>query len=418
MNRKTALLKTAQFAKKHKLKTNTIVVLFAIIILSCYFKDFILKIMGYIFAPLRFVCSKSKKFLKRLLTPVYLFCKRNRITILKVECTFVAVSLILIYMFNENYLHSVLGDEDTGVFAFTSEEDTYRQEEENTVDIKDISMNLSGKNDSVGKTDKENVINSSEDEYNNIEDIMPKVLLDQPLYYISLNRALNTVTIYTYDENGEYNVPVKAMRCSTGGDKTPLGTYNLSDKFKFATLQFNSYGQYCTRITGAILFHSSTYTALRKDTLSAEDYNKLGESVSHGCVRLTTEDAKWIYDNCDEGTVVTIYDGEDEGPLGKPETIKVPEGTLWDPTDPDPENPWKDKVPVISGASNKIVYEYDDYNIMDGITAVDTCGNDITDDIVVEGTVNMEVPGVYTVTYRVADALGRKDEVTVEITVM
>lgn len=38
-----------------------------------------------------------------------------------------------------------------------------------------------------------------------------------------------------------------------------------------------------------------------------------------GCVRLTVEDAKWIAENCPEGTTVEIYDGEDPGPLGKPE---------------------------------------------------------------------------------------------------
>lgn len=414
MNRRSVLKKTAKFAKKHKLKNNTIMLMFAVIILSCYLKDFIFKLIGYVFVPFRFIYDRCKDFVKIILAPVCSFCKKNKVGILKFECTFLAVSFILLYVFNENYLQSVWGDENTGASALEPWE-VYSREED-TVSIEAVALNISKENDR--KEEAEIVINNTDNEYdNNTEDKLPKVLLNQPLYYISLNRALNTVTIYTYDDEGNYNVPVKAMRCSTGGEETPLGTFTLSDKFKFAALQFNSYGQYCTRITGAILFHSSTYTALRKDTLSAADYNQLGESVSHGCVRLTTADAKWIYDNCDAGTVVTIYDGDEEGPLGKPETIKVPEGTLWDPTDPSPENPWNDKKPVISGAVNRVVYEYDSYSVMDGITAADTCGNDITDDIEVKGTVDMEVPGVYTVTYSVEDVLGRKDEVTVEITV-
>lgn len=413
MNRKTALKKTARFAKEHKLKTGTIMVLFSVIILSCYLKDFIFKLIGCVFAPFRRVCGMMGGFFKRIFSPVYLFCRKNRTAILKFECTFLVGSFILLYMFNKNYLQSVWGDE-TGVSALEPWENS---EEENTINIDAVTWNTSKENNGEDETEK--VINKEENEYdnNNIEEKLPKVLLEQPLYHINLNRLLNTVTIYTYDETGNYNVPVKAMRCSTGGENTPLGTFALSDKFKFATLQFNSYGQYCTRITGAILFHSSTYTAHRKDTLSADDYNQLGESVSHGCVRLTTADAKWIYDNCDAGTVVTIYDSQDEEPLGKPETMKVPAGTLWDPTDPDLDNPWNDKMPVISGASNKIIYEYDDYSILEGITAVDTCGNDITDDIVVEGDVNVNIPGVYTVTYKVRDVLGRTDEITVEITV-
>ncbi len=35
------------------------------------------------------------------------------------------------------------------------------------------------------------------------------------------------------------------------------------------------------------------------------------------------EDAKWIAENCSEGTTVEIYDGEDPGPLGKPEAEKI-----------------------------------------------------------------------------------------------
>ena len=63
-----------------------------------------------------------------------------------------------------------------------------------------------------------------------------------------------------------------------------------------------------------------------------------------GCVRLTVEDAKWIAENCPEGTTVEIYDGEDPGPLGKPEAQKLDKSDPdyhWDPTDPDEENPWQ-----------------------------------------------------------------------------
>ena len=63
-----------------------------------------------------------------------------------------------------------------------------------------------------------------------------------------------------------------------------------------------------------------------------------------GCVRLTVEDAKWIAENCPEGTTVEIYDGEDPGPLGKPEAQKLDKSDPdchWDPTYPDEENPWQ-----------------------------------------------------------------------------
>ena len=64
-------------------------------------------------------------------------------------------------------------------------------------------------------------------------------------------------------------------------------------------------------------------------------YNKLGTVASHGCIRLRAGDAKWIYDNCDIGTKVTIYDNKKvPGPFDKPKAQKLSSSHTWDPTDP------------------------------------------------------------------------------------
>ena len=164
-------------------------------------------------------------------------------------------------------------------------------------------------------------------------------------YYIRINRKQNCVTIYTQDEEGEYTVPYKAMVCSTGlYNATPRGTYQISTKYLWRELYGGVYGQYATRIHGGILFHSVPYYKRAKDTLCTDKYNKLGQQASMGCVRLTVEDAKWIAENCPEGTTVEIYDGEDPGPLGKPEAQKLDKSDPdchCDPTDPDEENPWQ-----------------------------------------------------------------------------
>lgn len=47
-----------------------------------------------------------------------------------------------------------------------------------------------------------------------------------------------------------------------------------------------------------------------KPTLSVKSFEALGTPASHGCVRLLVSDAKWIYDNCKEGTIITVYEGE------------------------------------------------------------------------------------------------------------
>ncbi len=167
-------------------------------------------------------------------------------------------------------------------------------------------------------------------------------------YAIKVNRALNTVTIYAQDKDGAYTVPVKAMICSTArsGYVTPLGTFSLSKNRSEWRLMFDdSYGQYACSFSGSYLFHSVCYSAPSHDALLYQEYNDLGSPASMGCVRLQVADAKWIYENCPAGTVVTIYDdSEDPGPLGKPDRVvdQITEETNngWDPTDPAEGNPW------------------------------------------------------------------------------
>lgn len=163
-------------------------------------------------------------------------------------------------------------------------------------------------------------------------------------YYIKVNRQSNCVTVYAKDDNGEYTVPVKAMVCSVGlNNTTPLGVGEISDKYDWRLLFGDVYGQYAVRFNGHIMFHSVPYTTTSKDALKEGEYNLLGQPASQGCIRLSVADAKWIYDNCRKGTQVEVYDSADPGPLGKPESIYVDPYSFfrgWDPTDPDPANPW------------------------------------------------------------------------------
>lgn len=163
-------------------------------------------------------------------------------------------------------------------------------------------------------------------------------------YYITVNRSQNIVTIYQKDSSGNFK-PVKAMVCSVGlNNNTPTGTFSTTDKYTWRLLSGGVYGQYATRITGHILFHSVPYYTQAKDNLESEEYNKLGQAASLGCVRLAVQDAKWIYDNCPKSTTVEIYDSSEAEPLGKPSAIKIDLNDSrkgWDPTDPDAKNPWK-----------------------------------------------------------------------------
>ena len=161
-------------------------------------------------------------------------------------------------------------------------------------------------------------------------------------YYIKVNRRLNVVYVYGI-EDGEYKKLVKVFVCSAGAN-TPLGVYSTKNKYVWRLMVGDSYAQYATRITGHYLFHSVPYQRQSKDSLKYWLYNRLGNNDSLGCIRLTVEDAKWIYDNCPIGTKVEIYNSNDLGGVSKPSAQKISDSDPrrgWDPTDPDPANPWK-----------------------------------------------------------------------------
>lgn len=240
-------------------------------------------------------------------------------------------------------------------------------------------------------------------------------------YLIRINRYHNTITVYAKDEKGSFCVPVKAFICSTGqkGTQTALGTFQTKAKYRWKALMGDVWGQYSTRIVGGILFHSVYYYEYKNPgTLAINEYNKLGSPASHGCIRMTVGDAKWIYDNCPVGTTVNIYDDSNSpGPLGKPETIKLPKSIRWDPTDPSSNNPYNDKKPKLLGIKKKSVPWGTEIDLLEGITAKSTVGADITKKISVEGRVDINIPGTYKITYSVTDALGRTALKTTGVTV-
>lgn len=167
----------------------------------------------------------------------------------------------------------------------------------------------------------------------------------RPDYVIYVNSALNCVTIKQQGEDGTLT-PVKSMVCSCGkeGSETPEGTFRTSAYYEWRKMVDGTYGRYAVRFNGHILFHSVPYIEEAPNTLEWEEYNKLGQSASLGCVRVSVSDAKWIYDNCKPGTTVVVYsDHEEVGELGKPAAIQIDGNSscrMWDPTDTDINNPW------------------------------------------------------------------------------
>ena len=85
--------------------------------------------------------------------------------------------------------------------------------------------------------------------------------------------------------------------CVTGAPSIPTitGSY-LTTGFKRTALTTDSRAIWCTQIYGGYFFHS---------ILASE--SELGQSLSHGCIRLPYSAAQWIYNNIFVGTRVVIY---------------------------------------------------------------------------------------------------------------
>ncbi len=98
---------------------------------------------------------------------------------------------------------------------------------------------------------------------------------------------------------------VKYWKCSPGRPTTPTkkGKFTVQSKGKY----FNGTDYTCwyyTQFYGNYLIHSVLYY---KGSMTKIRAGRLGEQLSHGCVRLAIENAKWIYDNIPRGSRVYIY---------------------------------------------------------------------------------------------------------------
>ena len=150
---------------------------------------------------------------------------------------------------------------------------------------------------------------------------------EPPPFAITVDVTNQVVTVYGRDENGNYSVIVRQMLCSTGLKATPsdVGDWVLSGrKAQWCTFpKWGGYARYWTKINGNIAFHSPIYHTVSNTDMKVSSYNKLGQRASHGCIRLSVPDAKWIFDNCGAGTVVSIVEGMPSDPELR-DALKLP----------------------------------------------------------------------------------------------
>jgi len=137
-------------------------------------------------------------------------------------------------------------------------------------------------------------------------------IAEKPIYRYKVEISISKQKVYVYEWNyGSYSKLVKTMTCTTGTTETPtpLGTFKMGGPCGrwYFFKKFDCWAQYASRIVGGILFHSVIYSEKDVSTLRQSTVNALGTRASHGCVRLSVENAEWIYRNIPAGTTCRIY---------------------------------------------------------------------------------------------------------------
>lgn len=121
-------------------------------------------------------------------------------------------------------------------------------------------------------------------------------------YILMVNRSTHKVGIFQ-GWRGSWT-PIQYWDCGDGAPSTPTvtGVFTIKSRGYY----FDSGNARCywyTQFYGNYLFHSVLYSKYNGSLLDG----RVGMALSHGCVRLKIENAKWIYDNIPSGSTVVVY---------------------------------------------------------------------------------------------------------------
>ncbi len=122
-------------------------------------------------------------------------------------------------------------------------------------------------------------------------------------HFIWVDTEKNVVHVFKGKKN-DWNLE-KSMACTDGKKSTPTvkGNFTIDGRAPWLT-SYNKKvkAKYKVRFYEHYYFHSILYDAKGEKIVDS----RLGQSLSHGCIRLSEDNAKWIYDNIKDGTGVHI----------------------------------------------------------------------------------------------------------------
>lgn len=120
--------------------------------------------------------------------------------------------------------------------------------------------------------------------------------------YIFVNLTKQMVYIFS-GSNHNWKM-INSFACASGKSSTPTikGHFTVGIKGNSFTSTGGAVCKYFTQISGNYLFHSVLYNKTGNYIIDST----LGTRISHGCVRLATNNALYIYNNISHGTQIWI----------------------------------------------------------------------------------------------------------------
>lgn len=169
-------------------------------------------------------------------------------------------------------------------------------------------------------------------------------------YKIRVNKASNFITVYSMNNDGNYDLH-KQFRCSVNPSVKVQST-TIAFKYPWVVFGANTCGRFVSKLASGTYIHSVIYYNQNVYLLNKSTYNNLGNSAKTGYIYLNVADTKWIYENCGSETVVEIYeDASEKSPFAG---VKLePATTKYDPTDIEAANNYvpETKAPETQGES-------------------------------------------------------------------
>lgn len=127
--------------------------------------------------------------------------------------------------------------------------------------------------------------------------------IKSPTDYLLVTDLKNKYT-YVFNKENKIWKQIYKWKCTVGKPQTPTITgifYIDGRKPGFGTDDYSV--KYATRIRGGYYYHSVLYDPTGSYIIDG----RLGKALSHGCIRLDTDNAEWIYKNILDTTAVFIH---------------------------------------------------------------------------------------------------------------